>query len=873
MKKKGFTLIELLAVIIVVSLIAIITIPILLNTIEKTKKNAFLNSAYGIMKTAENYYASSLISEKEPKQLFTFPNDKTLIFNGEKPKSGYVEINEEGRIELQLYNGKWCAYKSYYANRIHLEEGICKDFKGSITVDEEESTYFKGEMIDILKGVTAYDNEDHIVENNIGYEGTVDRKTPGDYHITYYLKNDKNVKVEKTFHILDERYHADFDYTGKVQKFEALYDGLYEIELWGAAGGRLDNTPYGYGAYTKGTIHLKKGDTFYVYIGEKGSNNRKNSFNGGGYGGKGSTLGYSGGGATDIRLVNGDWDNLESLKSRVMVAGAGGGVAHMEYNTAGGKSYAGTLSGYSGGYYYGHPYNNQDGKGGTQNSGGNKGNNIHNGTGTTYDGSFGKGGNNDSQSYGIGAGGGGGGYYGGGAGGATQNGGSGQGGGGGSSFISGYPGCNAIYEDGTHSNQPNHYSGLIFKNASMKSGNEEMPNPRVEGTMEGNSEHGYARITLLHDIEDQAMIYLLGDKQIIQNNDTFEDPGYEIVLGNSPVGITYHVEVKDETQNTLWNMRTITYQLYNNQNQLIETKTRNVLHISDITYDYTGNDQTFTVPYEGNYQIELWGAAGGRSDDTPYGYGAYTKGTIHLNKGDKLYIYIGEKGSNNRKISFNGGGYGGNGSIFGHSGGGATDIRLIKGNWDNVESLKSRIMVAGGGGGVAHATYNTAGGKSYAGALLGYSGGYYSGHSYNNQDGKGGTQNSGGEKGNNIFGGTGTTYAGSFGKGGNNDSISAGIGAGGGGGGYYGGGAGGATQSGGSGQGGGGGSSFISGYPGCNAINEDGTHLNQPNHYSGLIFKNYSMKSGNEEMPNPRGTENIIGNTDHGFAKIKFLSF
>ena len=31
-------------------------------------------------------------------------------------------------FELQLYNGKWCAYKSYYATTIHLEEGTCTDF-------------------------------------------------------------------------------------------------------------------------------------------------------------------------------------------------------------------------------------------------------------------------------------------------------------------------------------------------------------------------------------------------------------------------------------------------------------------------------------------------------------------------------------------------------------------------------------------------------------------------------------------------------------------------------------------------------------------------------------------------------------------------
>ena len=51
---------------------------------------------------------------------------------------------------------------------------------------------------------------------------------------------------------------------------------------------------------------------------------------------------------------------------------------------------------------------------------------------------------------------------------------------------------------------------------------------------------------------------------------------------------------------------------------------------------------------------------------------------------------------------------------------------------------------------------------------------------------------------------------------------------------------------------GGGGSSFISGYPGCNAINQSSTdfnniiHTGQSTHFSGYVFSDMSMKSGNE---------------------------
>ena len=31
------------------------------------------------------------------------------------------------------------------------------------------------------------------------------------------------------------------------------------------------------------------------------------------------------------------------------------------------------------------------------------------------------------------------------------------------------------------------------------------------------------------------------------------------------------------------------------------------------TYSYTGNVQTFTVPYDGNYKLEVWGEQGGQA--------------------------------------------------------------------------------------------------------------------------------------------------------------------------------------------------------------------------------------------------------------------
>ena len=123
-------------------------------------------------------------------------------------------------------------------------------------------------------------------------------------------------------------------------------------------------------------------------------------------------------------------------------------------------------------------------------------------------------------------------------------------------------------------------------------------------------------------------------------------------------------------------------------------------------YAYTGTVSNFTVPETGNYKIEVWGASGGDNYSNKYltanshgGRGGYSSGTITLQKDDTLYVVVGGRGKYGYGYvagGFNGGGTGGASSSG--SGGGATDVRLKSGVTDT-ESLKSRIIVAGGGGG------------------------------------------------------------------------------------------------------------------------------------------------------------------------------
>ena len=270
--------------------------------------------------------------------------------------------------------------------------------------------------------------------------------------------------------------------------------GFYFFELWGADGG--GSNP-GCGACVSGNIKLETRTKLYIYIGQKGVNGNNTAYNGGG---RGNINGSSGGGSTDVRLKGGSWDYFESLKSRIIVSGAGGGSQQSEYYLSKGGN-AGILEGYNGSSRACVQYKPDTvtlAIGGKQNEVGIAGTGTCNGV----DGDFGKGGDSSTDTNSDG---GGSGYFGGG-GGATSNCIVGSGAGG-SSFVSGLSGCKAIMKSSTKENlefSPSsvHYSGLKFYNISTKNGSITNCNNGGDGKVE---------IKFLLSIRDK---YLTCKKQI-----------------------------------------------------------------------------------------------------------------------------------------------------------------------------------------------------------------------------------------------------------------------------------------------------------------------------------------------------------------------
>ena len=318
-------------------------------------------------------------------------------------------------------------------------------------------------------------------------------------------------------------------------------------------------------------------------------------------------------------------------------------------------------------------------------------------------------------------------------------------------------------------------------------------------------------------------------------------------------------------------------------------QTRNSLLLT-----YPCEDPHVCTPYileisKGIYRFECCGSKGGISAHNPKpGLGGYTAGALLIQRPTKLFVYIGNVGFFNAVKGMES-------DVAGISPGGATDVRLnFSDHWWDDLSLISRIMVSSGGGGA-----------EWASSIGGNGGGIIGGSSTSAKNANtpdvyedlcpGANQTSGSNCSSYIYyvnnNPTEMTAApGSFGSAGIPQPFGGNDYGGFGGGGYYGG------TSYQTAFAGSGGSSFISGHKGCNAVKEQIEsieHTGQPFHYSGFVFQDTKMISGNESMPLPNSPTgsgihsgegafritlieyrcNCINKKDHSFLFFFFMTF
>ena len=128
--KKGFTVIELLGTIVVLAIIALVTIPIILGIIEKSRKAAFKDSVYGALQAAEYYY----YEHPETLQLSVLD----LNVKGGNFKEGIINLKDKKFEAVNITDGRYCG--NTVDNEVVVSKGNCgyETGNGSITLALKE---------------------------------------------------------------------------------------------------------------------------------------------------------------------------------------------------------------------------------------------------------------------------------------------------------------------------------------------------------------------------------------------------------------------------------------------------------------------------------------------------------------------------------------------------------------------------------------------------------------------------------------------------------------------------------------------------------------------------------------------------------------
>lgn len=187
-KSKGFTLIELLAVITIIGIVALITVPVVTDIIERTNTKVFTSNEKLMAISAENYY--KLYPKELPSEVsgVTTVNLETLIQEGlikvvRNPEDntllcgGYVVVTKTTENIFDYNSYLECGTDDFTSNGYSSSPVIVLKGSSSINIIQG-STY-------IDAGAIAYDDLDGDITSKISVTNDVNTSTVGTYTVSY----------------------------------------------------------------------------------------------------------------------------------------------------------------------------------------------------------------------------------------------------------------------------------------------------------------------------------------------------------------------------------------------------------------------------------------------------------------------------------------------------------------------------------------------------------------------------------------------------------------------------------------------------------------------------------------------------------------
>ena len=229
MQEKGFTLIELLAVIVILSVITLITIPMITIVIEESKKKALASSVEGLVESA-NLYAI----ENDGVYEFLFDKEhqgstikgESLDYRGTIDGEGKLYLDKEGNVSICISNGKYYVYKNYNSGIIvgNRSKDNCNIEYDALTnkyvaflesKGNGSNVYSKDEVNNLVDSLdTKITNLENSIEelqanlNNYAYQSELEKANTNVENLSSIVNSNTNFIKN-----LDDNFHYSYDET------------------------------------------------------------------------------------------------------------------------------------------------------------------------------------------------------------------------------------------------------------------------------------------------------------------------------------------------------------------------------------------------------------------------------------------------------------------------------------------------------------------------------------------------------------------------------------------------------------------------------------------------------------------------------------
>lgn len=215
--KKGFTLIELIATLIVLSVVALIAIPNIYNSIVEYREQLYETQLTAIETATKNWVADHIVDDNFPKN----NNEKIFVTLKELQENGYIEDDLKNPKSSKNFNN--IVFTIITCEVVEEDEYNSKNYKYTYQVIDTTEKYLQ-----YITELWKNDNVINLSNINSSKETLVKELTKNDLipyiDENYYESNTKSIKDIETSELIKE-----FSAKIYVSKTENEYIYNYKI--------------------------------------------------------------------------------------------------------------------------------------------------------------------------------------------------------------------------------------------------------------------------------------------------------------------------------------------------------------------------------------------------------------------------------------------------------------------------------------------------------------------------------------------------------------------------------------------------------------------------------------------------------------------